>query len=220
MNGTTSLILISDDLTTTSLIVAEVFGKAHRDVLRRIEKLQSPGDFNARNFTRVDYVDAKGERRPAYRITRDGFALLVMGFTGAKAMEWKIRFLEAFNGMEAEIRSRMVAQIEAQRAAAALPPPEPTELIRATYERREAIRKHADALLALVRAEAPEGDNKLTVTLQSNWGPDPALNTNLNLTARSSRVVWRGNAALRGGGLFVEQEGDAWVPGKRKGRSG
>jgi len=92
-------VLISDQLTTTSQIVAEKFGKQHKDVLRKIETLDVPDDFNQRNFALVEYTDSKGERRPSYTLTRDGFALLVMGFTGKRAMGWKIKFLEAFNLM-------------------------------------------------------------------------------------------------------------------------
>lgn len=97
--------LISPEMTTTSQIIAAKFGKQHKDVLRKIEALETPGDFNQRNFALVEYTDSKGERRPSYELTRDGFALLVMGFTGKRAMAWKIKFLEAFNSMEAQLRT-------------------------------------------------------------------------------------------------------------------
>ena len=85
---------------TTSLIVARAFEKEHFNVLRDIEKLECSETFNALNFEAVEYKDAKGEMRPAYRLTRDGFAFLAMGFTGKKAAAWKEKFLEAFNAME------------------------------------------------------------------------------------------------------------------------
>ena len=85
---------------TTSLIVARAFEKEHFNVLRDIEKLECSETFNALNFEAVEYRDAKGEMRPAYRLTRDGFAFLAMGFTGKKAAAWKEKFLEAFNAME------------------------------------------------------------------------------------------------------------------------
>ncbi|WP_320008449.1 Rha family transcriptional regulator [Maridesulfovibrio sp.] len=84
----------------SSLSIAEHFGKQHKDVLRKIEHLEIPEEFNERNFAPVDYKDAKGESRPAYNLTRDGFHILVMGFTGKAAMQWKIRYIEAFNAME------------------------------------------------------------------------------------------------------------------------
>lgn len=84
---------------TTSLIVAEAFEKEHKNVLRDIENLECSERFNQLNFEPVEYKDAKGEMRPAYRLTRDGFAFLAMGFTGKKAAAWKEKFLEAFNAM-------------------------------------------------------------------------------------------------------------------------
>ena len=85
---------------TTSLIVARAFEKEHKNVLRDIENLECSALFNELNFEPVEYKDAKGEMRPAYRLTRDGFAFLAMGFTGKKAAAWKEKFLEAFNAME------------------------------------------------------------------------------------------------------------------------
>lgn len=91
---------------TTSLIVAQAFEKNHYDVLKAISNLECSPEFNERNFTAVEYKDAKGEMRPAYRLTRDGFAFLAMGFTGKKAAAWKEKFLEAFNAMEAALLAR------------------------------------------------------------------------------------------------------------------
>lgn len=78
-----------------SLSVAEHFHKRHGDVIRAIEVKILPEvskEFNERNFASVKYIDAKGEKRPMYYMTRDGFTLLAMGFTGKAAMEWKIKF--------------------------------------------------------------------------------------------------------------------------------
>ena len=84
-------------------IVAYHFKRNHRDVLRDIRKLRAkcPESFYRRNFAPVEYADSKGEKRPAYLLTRDGFSLLVMGFTGAEAVRWKLRYIEAFNSLEA-----------------------------------------------------------------------------------------------------------------------
>ncbi|ENY6720721.1 Rha family transcriptional regulator [Campylobacter jejuni] len=94
----------------TSLDVAKVFGKNHFHVLRDIEnilndlrKIGTSNDLS--NFGLVKYKDKKGELRPAYQISRDGFSLLAMGFTGKKALQFKIAFINAFNEMENIIRS-------------------------------------------------------------------------------------------------------------------
>ncbi len=85
---------------TTSLRVAEAFGKNHKDVIRRLNTLDCSPEFNERNFAPVNYLDAKGESRPAYEMTKDGFMFLVMGFTGAKAAAIKESYIAAFNMME------------------------------------------------------------------------------------------------------------------------
>lgn len=97
--------------------VAEEFGKRHADVLRVIEKIISPtsgvsADFNERNFSLVTYKDAKGERRPEYLMTKDGFAILAMGFTGKKAMRFKEAYIRRFNEMDQFIRSLQVTKME------------------------------------------------------------------------------------------------------------
>ena len=104
------LVIIKDDKPlTTSRKVADIFGKNHKDVLRAIDnlKVECPANFNRLNFAPVKYKDAKGEKRPEYLITKDGLSLLVMGFTGAKAMKFKIDFIDAFNNMEAIITKRL-----------------------------------------------------------------------------------------------------------------
>lgn len=101
----TSLVSIGTDraIRTTSRIVAQVFGKAHRDVLRAIRNLETPEEFNLRNFAQIEFKDDKGRTFPEYTMTRDGFMFLVMGFTGAKAVGVKLKFIEAFNAMEAKL---------------------------------------------------------------------------------------------------------------------
>lgn len=114
--------------TTTSLDVARHFGKRHDVVLRAIRSLvaQLPGD-HVHNFVEmiVEVDIGKGATRPdpAYRITRDGFTLLAMGFTGARALEFKLAYLDAFNRMEAEVARRALP------APAEFPSINPTALL-------------------------------------------------------------------------------------------
>lgn len=96
---------------TTSRAVAEQFGKQHKNVIRDIETLISQlkiepatADFAELNFIQIDQPDAQGKPRPAYLLTRDGFTLLAMGFTGAKAVQFKVAYINAFNRMERLIR--------------------------------------------------------------------------------------------------------------------
>lgn len=89
---------------TTSLIVAEVFGKEHSKVMRDIESLSCSTTFNAANFGVIEYTDSRGRIQKAYEMTKDGFSFLVMGYTGAKAGEFKEKFINEFNKREALLK--------------------------------------------------------------------------------------------------------------------
>lgn len=96
---------------TTSRAVAEQFGKNHKEVLRAIEntitqlkETEEGRAFNERNFAPISLRDAMNREKPAYLLTRDGFTLLAMGFTGAKAVQFKVAYINAFNRMERFIR--------------------------------------------------------------------------------------------------------------------
>lgn len=99
----------SGELRVSSRQIAEHFGKVHSKVLRAIRNLECSEEFNAANFGRVEYLDAKGEAREEYAMTRDGFTFLAMGFTGKEAAVWKEKYIAAFNAMEREIRHRPTA---------------------------------------------------------------------------------------------------------------
>jgi Rha family phage regulatory protein len=90
----------------SSLAVAKHFSKAHKDVLRAIDRiLEDVGDeFGGRNFAPTSYVTDQNKEHRCFDLTRDGFVLLAMGFTGDAAMSWKVKYIEAFNAMEAELR--------------------------------------------------------------------------------------------------------------------
>ena len=95
---------------TDSLTVADIFGKRHTDVIRAIENVIEgvrKNEQTPRLFTKTWYKHPQnGEHYPKYLMNRDGFSLLVMGFTGKKALEWKLKYIEAFNKMEGVIRQK------------------------------------------------------------------------------------------------------------------
>lgn len=85
----------------TSLDVAETFKKRHADVLRDIENLECSNEFRERNFALSKYFVENNKRSyPLYYMTRDGFTLLVMGYTGEKSMKFKEAYIKQFNAME------------------------------------------------------------------------------------------------------------------------
>ena len=88
-----------------SLFVAATFEKGHRHVLRDIARIIEPRsglseNFIHDNFILSTYKDARGRKLPRYLLTRDGFTMLVMGYTGAKAMHFKEQYIHRFNEME------------------------------------------------------------------------------------------------------------------------
>jgi len=90
---------------TTSLIIAKIFGKNHRDVLRDIGGLTCSKEFRERNFGLSSYTSSQNKKMPAYEITRDGFSFLGMGFTGKKASGFKEMFIKEFNKREALLKN-------------------------------------------------------------------------------------------------------------------
>ena len=92
----------------TSREVSRYFNKRHDAVLRDIAAITSncPESFSAHNFVGASYLDEQAKTRPMYIIHRDGFMLLVMGYTGKKALALKLAYIEAFNRMEAELARR------------------------------------------------------------------------------------------------------------------
>jgi Rha family phage regulatory protein len=106
--GFVSLAVIDGQPTTTSVDVARHFGKRHDDVLKAVRNLcaQLPNE-HLRSFAEasaeVDQPNGGKTSYPAYRLNRDGFTLLAMGFTGKKALAFKLAYIEAFNRMEREL---------------------------------------------------------------------------------------------------------------------
>lgn len=102
---------------TTSRIIAEAFEKEHRNVLSAIDAIvEKRPDLRALNFKHTEEVVKVGAAmRPMrfYEMDRDGFTLVAMGFTGEKALDWKLAFIEAFNRMEAALTDE-AAQIEGE----------------------------------------------------------------------------------------------------------
>lgn len=104
--GSPTLVVSDGRPVVSSLTIAEHFSKRHDDVLKKIKQLDIPQEFRLRNFAESSYINAQNKEMPCFNLTRDGFAYLVMGFTGKKASAWKISYLEAFNAMEAELLQR------------------------------------------------------------------------------------------------------------------
>lgn len=93
------------ELVVTSRQVAEDFGKQHQHVTQAIENLISENSLLKSMMMESEYTTERGRKYKEYLLTRDGFSLLVMGFTGSRALEWKLKYIEAFNKMEQAIKN-------------------------------------------------------------------------------------------------------------------
>lgn len=105
-----SVKLVHGQAITTSLKIAEAFGKRHDSVLRTIAALECSPEFRAHNFVAAEYTDAQGKPRPMFTITRDGFAFLASGFTGKEAAQWKEKYIAAFNELERRALEKATAK--------------------------------------------------------------------------------------------------------------
>lgn len=106
-----------DTARVDSLFVAELFEKNHKEVLRDIRKITDPlsglsEEFRQRNFAPSSYRNQQNKKQPCYFLTRDGFTMLVMGYTGQKAMQFKELYIKRFNEMEKVIKSLVAARQE------------------------------------------------------------------------------------------------------------
>jgi len=90
---------------TNSLLVAEKFGKNHRDVIRSVKNLTAQNCAVSSMFIETTYLNERNQSQPMFIMDRDGFTLLVMGFTGKQALNFKIDYIKAFNNMEAILHS-------------------------------------------------------------------------------------------------------------------
>lgn len=95
---------IDGELVVTSRQIAEDFDKRHADVIEKIEELIKTENSVMTMFIESSYKAGTGKSYKEYLITRDGFSLLVMGFTGSKALQWKLKYIEAFNKMEQALK--------------------------------------------------------------------------------------------------------------------
>ena len=111
------LLMVGMKAMTTSLVVAKHFGKRHDNVLRDIDRLLGACSAELRHLNfeesirQVPGPNGAVRQERSYRMTRDGFSMLVMGFTGGKAVKWREAYIDAFNRMEQALRARAVVPV-------------------------------------------------------------------------------------------------------------
>ena len=96
----------------SSLDIAETFEKHHKNVLRDIKNLDCSKEFRQLNFEQSYYLNEQNKKQPMYYMTKDGFVLLVMGYTGERAAKFKEAYIKQFNAMEKMLLGKIKERIK------------------------------------------------------------------------------------------------------------
>lgn len=145
--------LENDEAVCSSLEIAEKFGKRHDKLIAEIRRMYSdligkgsPQNGGAKFFFEATYEN-RGKQYPMYLMNRDGFSLLVMGFTGKKALDWKLKYINAFNQMENYIREKQSQSWIETRTVGKLSRKAETDVLKQLVEyAKQQGSEHADML--------------------------------------------------------------------------
>lgn len=96
--------------------IAESFGKEHKNVIQSIENLAAENSAAKSMFHETTFEN-RGKQYPMYMMNRDGFTLLAMGFTGKAALEWKLKYIAAFNAMEKKLATPQMPKLSKELQA-------------------------------------------------------------------------------------------------------
>lgn len=179
-----NLISENGQVVVSSREVAENFGKEHKHVLRDIENLMGgePKIGLSSMFFKSEYLSVQNKVLPEYLMNRDGFTLLAMGFTGKEALEWKLKYIDAFNQMEQKLTN---------------PEPKSTEMLlsRALIAANSVInteRKKVKALEAENAKMKPDSDYAKAMLLSDESLTTTQIAMNYGMSARKLNQILRG----------------------------
>lgn len=101
---------------TTSVAVADYFERPHNDVMKSIRGIltEVSEGFSLGNFSQSTYRNSRGQTQPCYLMTKSGFAMTALGFTGKKAIQFREAYIRRFDEMEAKLRDREIKRLEGQ----------------------------------------------------------------------------------------------------------
>ena len=165
---------------TNSKLVAEVFEKEHKNVMQSIRKLM---DGTAQNsavrqmFSESSYLNEQNKEQPMFIMNQDGFTLLAMGFNGKKAMEFKLKYIEAFNAMKRQIEQSKPSVPQTYLEAL-------KSLVKSEEEKQQLAleNKQQQATILTISKENMELGNKITEMLPKVSYYDRILQSNATMT--------------------------------------
>lgn len=142
------LVFIENDRPVTdSLKVAVTFGKEHRRVMQDIRDLGCSEEFRVHHFVQSEYSNNQGRKMPQVIMTEQGFTLLVMGYTGKKAMEFKERYIQQFHQMREKLQQNVVPLNDRQAMIQSLKLT--AELAEEQEQIKEITQQHSQKILEL-----------------------------------------------------------------------
>lgn len=165
---------------TNSKLVAEVFGKNHKDVMKAIRNLTEGSAQNCavrQMFSESTYLNEQNKEQPMFIMNQDGFTLLAMGFNGKKAMEFKLKYIEAFNAMKRQIEQNKPSvpqnYLEALKS-----------LVKSEEEKQQLAleNKQQQETILTISKENMELGNKITEMLPKVSYYDKILQSNATMT--------------------------------------
>ena len=166
---------------TNSKLVAEVFGKEHRNVVRDIKNLIEGGvlkNEQTQMFEETTYINEQNKQSyPMFIMNQDGFTLLAMGFNGKKAMEFKLKYIEAFNAMKRQIEQSKPSVPQTYLEAL-------KSLVKAEEEKQQLAlenKKQQEQILTISKTNMELG-NKITEMLPKVSYYDKILQSNATMT--------------------------------------
>ena len=164
---------------TNSKLVAEVFGKEHKHVREAIKKLLTTAENSTvhQMFSESTYLNEQNKEQPMFIMNQDGFTLLAMGFNGKKAMEFKLKYIEAFNAMKRQIEQSKPSVPQTYLEAL-------KSLVKAEEEKQKLAlenKKQQEQILTISKTNMELG-NKITEMLPKVSYYDKILQSNATMT--------------------------------------
>ena len=165
---------------TNSKLVAEVFEKEHKNVMQSIRKLMEGTAQNSavhQMFSESTYLNEQNKEQPMFIMNQDGFTLLAMGFNGKKAMEFKLKYIEAFNAMKRQIEQSKPSVPQTYLEAL-------KSLVKAEEEKQQLAfenKKQQEQIITISKTNMELG-NKITEMLPKVSYYDKILQSNATMT--------------------------------------
>ncbi|WP_317853805.1 Rha family transcriptional regulator [Chakrabartyella piscis] len=195
------VVLKNKEAVCSSVQVAEYFEKRHNDTVRAIENLITQNCVMKSMFHQSKYLSKNGQEYKMYFMNRDGFSLLVMGFTGKKALEWKLLYIKAFNEMEKILMERQTTEWQLTRKQGKITRKSETDIIKELVEYAKGqgsknadklymtYSKLANKMVGISARDSANISQLNNLTLAENWNVNTFLDNFYKVSTRYSAGV-------------------------------